>query len=273
MDNISYIQEQLRLFAEQHVPPEVLGQAVVAGLATLVGGIILAVLGARLVRPVVTIAFALVGAGLGVKYAYLLPLPLPLVAIAGAFVLGAIGFLIHKLLVGIVIAAVVAVVALSVFGYREIGPELSQYLDQQQGVMAADGAEFALLTPEQQSAYTAQSPITWAEGFWNHLRSKDADIQGKMAAVGAVAALAGLLLGVLATRFALIVTTSLLGTALVAVGLAIVGSEYAPDLYTRAMEASGLVPSALLGLFLASMVLQGLLNRRPPKPQVLPADE
>ena len=272
MNDLSELVDQGRMFAEQHVPAEVLSQAVPVGAALLAVGVLISVLGARLVRPVVTLAFAGAGAALAMRYAHLVDVPLPVTGLVAAVVLGGVGYALHRLWVGLLIAVVASSLALSVFGYYRIVPELPAFQETYAPDVAADAAgEFALLDPSGQAEYNFRSPKTWARDFWAHLTSRQADIGGKIAVIVAGAALVGLLFGLLATRGALIACTALVGTSLVMSGVSLLVSRLAPDIHASAVGQPRLVAGAWAGLLLASLVLQALLNRRAAARPVLEA--
>jgi hypothetical protein len=248
----------------------VLPQALAIGIGLLAVGVVIAVLGARLVRPVVTIAFALAGVWLASRFASQINLPVPVTLALVALLVGGFGYVLHRLWVGLFIAAMSAVVALSAFGYRDILPEVPVFQEFHASAAADDtDLDFTLLTPDEQLAYNHPSPETWARDFWAHLSSRHADIRGKMAVIGVGAALAGLLIGLVATRGALIVCTALLGTSLVMSGLSLVVSRTAPEVHASALERPELLAGACVGLLATSIVIQGLLNRRPPDRPVL----
>ena len=270
MYDLSELVDQGRLFAEQHVPAEVLTRVVPVGVAVVAAGVLISVLGARLVRPVLTLAFFGAGAAVAGRYANMVDIPPPVTMLLGGVLLGCFGYVLYRLWVGLLIAGVVVTVAMSVFGYYRILPEVPAFEAIASPTEVDDSAvEFALLEPGEQIEYNQRSPETWARDFWAHLTSRQADIGNKMAVIGAVAALAGLLLGLLATRGALIACTALVGTSLVMSGASLLASRLAPQIYTSALEQPRLVTGAWVGLLIASLVLQGLLNRRPPARPVL----
>ncbi len=271
MTGLNEILEQARLFAEQHVPPEVFSQAVPAAIAVVAVGVLISVLGARLVRPVVTLAFALVGAAAAWRLSqHLAPpwpanIPAPVAITLGGLVAGLFGYALHRLWVGLLIAAVSASIALSAFGYYRILPEIPAYQELSNPTLADnDRTEFVLLDAADQAQYAQRDPQTWAKDFWAHLTARHADIGGKTAVVGAGAALVGLLLGLLATRGALILCTALVGTLSVLAGVSVVVARMAPEVHSSALQHPRLIAASWAGLLVCSLVLQGLLNRRPP---------
>lgn len=270
MNDLAELGNQGRRLVEQHVPPEALSQAFAIGVALLVIGAVIAVLGARLMRPVLTVAFGVAGAWLAGRLGQRVNVPITVMVVLAALLAGGIGYALHRLWVGLLVAVVASGVALSVFGHQRILPEVQVFQEVHATAAAGEaGTDFTLPTPEEQLAYNHPSPETWARDFWAHLTARDADIRGKMAVIGVGAAVVGLLLGLVATRGALIVCTALVGTSLVMGGLSLVVSEAAPQIHASALESPRLLAWAWAGLLVASVVLQALLNRRPPVRPVL----
>ena len=273
MNGLPELLEQGRRFAEQHIPPGSLPSQVPAAVIMLATGVVISVLGARLVRPGLTAAFGIAGAIAAGRFAGGVNLPVAATVVVGALAVGALGFALHRLWVGLASSGMLVVVALSVFGYYRILPEVAAFNQSRPVVVAAAGdAGFVLLETSQQSAYSRPSPDKWARDFWTHLTGRQADIEKQLLVIGAAAALIGLLLGVLATRPALIVCTALVGTALVASGLSALSAAWVPGYYQSAVDSPGLLAAAAAGLLGSSLLLQALLNRRPPpRPATAPA--
>ncbi|HUU81939.1 MAG TPA: hypothetical protein VM243_00420 [Phycisphaerae bacterium] len=267
MNGLSQILEQVNRFAEQHVPAEMLQPVVPAAVLLLAVGVVISVLGAKLTRPALTAGFGVCGAMAGGKFACLTGLPVPITVIGAALIAGGVGFLLYRLWIGVGAAIILAVIALSAFGYVRILPELDTF--QPAGITAAaDGAAvaFELPEPEEQAAYLQESPQEWLHSFWNHVTSRQPSVQTKLATITAGAALLGLLLGAILARPTLILYTSLAGTALVISGLGLLTANLHPELYRSALDHPRLLAGAGIGLLLSSLVLQARLFRRPPAP-------
>lgn len=273
MDWFSQALQQGRIFAEQHIPTEVMTQTVPMGIVILGFGVVLSVMGARLVRPVLTFGLGLAGALAAYRFAYLIDVPVPVTIIATGLIVGGIGFWLHRLWVGIIVAMLASSVALSVFGYYRVLPELDHYAQTHpSSITSTATGEFTLPDPVQQVAYGQPSPKTWAKDFWAHLTASQLDVDKKIAVIGAGAALFGLLLGLLATRGALIVCTALIGTSMVASGLTLIATSVSPETYASALDRPRLLAGAWAGLLCTSLVIQALLNRRPQSGVTVPAD-
>ncbi|MFQ5490806.1 MAG: hypothetical protein ACE5GE_08810 [Phycisphaerae bacterium] len=273
MNGLSEALRQGQMFAEQHLPAEMLSQTVPMGIVILGFGVVVSVLGARLVRPVLTFALGLAGALAAFRFAPHLQVPVPITILATGLLVGLIGFWLHRLWVGIIVAMLASSVALSVFGYYRVLPELDQFAQVNPGSIAASASgEFTLPDPVDQAGYNQPSPKTWAKDFWAHLTARQVDVDKKIAVIGAGAALVGLMLGLLATRGALILCTALIGTSMVASGLTLIATTVSPEAYASALDRPKVLTGAWAGLFCASLVIQALLNRRPQPVVTAPAD-
>lgn len=267
MSGLSQILEQASRFAEQHVPAEAVEPVVPAAILIVAAGVVISVLGAKLIRPTLTAGFGVGGALAGGQFAYLTGLPAPVTVIVAGVLAGGIGYFLHRLWVGVGAAIVLAGIAVAVFGYFRILPEVDTF--QPAGTApTAEGpaADFELLDPGQQEAYLQQSPEKWARQFWTHLTSRQPHVETRLGTIAAAAGLLGLLLGAILTRPTLIMYTSLVGTSLVALGLTVLTARLDPELYRSALDHPRLLAGAGAGLLLLSLVLQGRLYRHPPAP-------
>ena len=264
MDNLSQILEQGQRFVEQHVPVESYSAVVPTAILIGVAGVLISVLGTRLVRPALTVGFCAAGAWAAARFVQIDVVPQPVVMILAIVLAGVCGYFLYRLWVGAGAAVLMAVIGLSVFGAVRILPEVGPF-EESNAIITAEGvAEFALPTPEEQQEFLERSPEKWARDFWAHLTDKQADVEKHLAVIGAAAAFVGLLLGMFATRATLIVSTSLVGTALVASGALALVAWLTPEVYRSALESPRLLGGAGAGLLLTSVILQALLNRRPP---------
>lgn len=272
MDGFSQALQQGQSFAEQHIPAEVMGQTVPLGIVILGFGVLVSVLGARLVRPVLTLALGLAGALAAYRFAHHLDVPVPVTIIVTGILVGGLGFWLHRFWVGIIVSLLASSVALSVFGYYQVLPELNEYVQTHPGsITSLSIGEFTLPDPAEQGSYSRPSPKTWAKDFWAHLTASQINVDKKIAVIGAGAAIIGLFLGLLATRGALIVCTALIGTSMVASGLTLIATTVSPEAYASALNRPQLLGGAWLGLLCASLIIQALLSRRP-KPGVAAPD-
>ena len=264
MTEIQTIIEQARLFIVQHAPPGLLGEAVPAAILTLLAGITVAVLGAKLSRPTLTVACAVAGGFVGGYIGRQTTLPTPVCVGFGALMLAVIGYQAFRLWVGLAAAVVFSGLALGTFGYVRVLPHVAAFENGSAPAPIAEGESFVVLTPAEQASYVHPQPEEWVRSCWSYVAQQDASIPKTGRALGLVALVTGLCFGLVASRWALILSTSLVGTVLVVSAIAELLSQFAPEESYQALHQRPLVAAIAAGAFLlGSLVLQTLLTRPP----------
>lgn len=271
MHELTTIGEQLRVFCEQHVPQTWQAQGVPIAILTLIGGVALCVLGAKLARAGLTGVFVLGGAALGGYFArdtgFASGFAMPLCVIIGAAAIGTIGHLTFRIWVGVISAVVISALALGTFGQQRLLPHVASF-DQQYEVVSAEGVSgFSLPTPEEQQAYLERSPQEWAQNFWAYVSQKDARIPRHAKLIGMVALVTGLLIGLLASRATLILSTALVGTSLVVGSAVTLLSKFVPGSYEALLQRPGLTGVAIGGFLVTSLILQSILTQKGKVPE------
>ena len=262
MNELTTILEQARVFTVDHAPYQNLTEPIIAGLIFLVAGIGLSVLGAKLARFGMTAAFVVAGGLIGAQFGKWTGFPELLCALGGGMLIGIIGFQTFRLWVGVAAALVFASAVMGAFGYQRLTPHLVEF-QQSTTVAATEGeVEFALPSPEDQQVYRDRNPRQWAEEFWTFLSERDARAALNTQAIAIVAMLTGLCMGLAAARWALIISTSLVGTSFVATGLATLLTHSVPDSYQAFQSNPSVVGIGLGGFLVTSLVLQTLLSRK-----------
>lgn len=266
MNDLTPILEQARLFVVQHVPVNVQGNAIAVAIILLVGGIGLSVLGAKLSRFGFTSVFVVLGALAGYHFSRVSGLHPVICTPVGAAMIGAIGHLTFRLWVGVAVALVLSSLVLGAFGYQRVVPHVAEF-DQTRMVgwsPVTGAAEFSLPTPDQQQAYRDRSPETWVKELWAHVTAKDAHLERNGKSLAFVALVTGLFLGVVAVRWALILATSLAGTALVTTGVATLFTHFVSGSYESFLHHPGIMGAAVGAFLVTSLALQTMLTRKPP---------
>lgn len=263
-EEIAIILEQVRQLFDQHAPAELLKEAIPFGILCLVGGIGLSVLGAKLSRFALTCGFAVLGGYIGVFFARETGFPQPVCGLVGAALVALIGYQTFKIWVGIAAALVLSSVALGVFSYQRVLPHVGEFDQAITASVTESPSSFDLPTPEQQKMYRERGAKEWAKEFWAFVRQKDTDVErnGRALALGAM--LTGLCLGVMAVRWALILSTSLFGTLLVTTSIATLLTHAAPGSYEALHRNPGMVGIGVGAFLVSSLILQTLLTRKAP---------
>lgn len=265
MYDLTPIFEQARAFMTQHLPPEMMARTVLIPLALLVAGIGLSVFGAKLARPAMTTVFALLGGYVGVLFAREAGYPAPIGGLVGGGMFATIAFLTFRLWVGVVAAIVVAAIALGTFGYQELAPHLSEFDSSMTWAPTAQSletADFAVPSPTQQQSYLDRDPAEWAEKFWAFVGSRDASVPEDGKLLGLAAFVGGLFLGVVAMRWMLILSTSVVGTALVVTSTGALLARFFESPYQTVQDRPGVIGIAVGAILVTSMIIQTLLTRR-----------
>lgn len=266
MDQVQPIFEQIRLFIEQQVDPKYLTHTG-AMLAAILGlGIGLSVLGAKLARFTMTCGFVILGGLAGVYFSRLTGVMAAPCVLAGAAMVGTIGFLSFRLWVGVLAAVVVGALVLGGFGAQRVKPLLADF--NPNAVWSAtegEGAYSIPLTPEDQQAYRDRTPGERLSDFWAYVNAKDATLTRHGKAIGLGAVLAGMLIGLTASRFTLILTSSVVGTFLVVAGLGGIATAYAPSIYDAGFDNPGILGAAMGAFLVASLIVQTLVTRNAPE--------
>lgn len=267
MNSFSALFEQIRLYLNQNISPDVITEAVPIAIVGLCVGVGLCVLGAKLSRFGITGAFVLLGAWLGYGLSGKVGFAPPLCAAVGAMLVGSVGYLLYRVWVGAITGVVLASLAMGGFGYQRVLPHMEEYeqiagtpdwtMIQAQTVTSLASGEPTTIEGE----YAAQQ---WAEDFWTFVNTKDVNIERTAKAIGAVALLVGLLFGLALVRSGMIFSTAVLGTAFVASSAGTIVTHYVPETYQTLANSPGVAGTALAGFFLTSVVLQALVTRQGP---------
>ncbi len=263
MNEIETLLEQARLFFVQHAPADALRGAVPAAVAMLVAGVGLSVLGAKLAKFGLTAAFVVLGGAIGSRFAHEFDFPAAICVAGGALLIGVIGYQTLRLWVGVLAAVVFSSFVLGTFGYQRLVPYVGQFEQHQQPSIESPIA-FSLPTPTEQQAYRDRTPRQWAEEFWAFVTLKDASTARSTKALAIVALLTGLCLGIVAARWALILATSLIGTALVTTAMATLLTKSVPASYQAFQNNPGLAGIGVGGFLVTSLILQTMLSRKSP---------
>lgn len=267
MDELANILDQTRQYAVGQLEggsSEWLTNQFVAGIATLLLGIGLSVFGAKFARAGLTTAFVVLGGSLGMWFSDLTGFAPLICVLTGGLLVGVIGFQTFKLWIGVGAAIVFSSIAMGAFGYNQLLPHVVEY--QKTASLVEQTPEgtthFTVPSLTEQNDYRIRDPRIWARDFWTFLTDRDLSAANNARALGIVALLTGLCMGLIAVRWALILATSLVGTSMVTTGLATLMTHSVPDTYQAFNKSPVMVGVAVGGFLLTSLVLQTLLSRK-----------
>ncbi len=259
--------EQARLFVQQHAPSELMREALPFGIVCVVAGIGVSVLGAKLARVGLTGLFMLLGAGLGVFCARQGGWPAPVCALIGAAILGFVAFQTFRFWVGMAAAMVLATVAAGAFGYERVVPHMQEFERTRLTTTASQPLEgraaFTVPTPAEQEAYVTRTPQQWLGDLWRFVAERDATAAQTARAWVLAAGIVGLFLGVVAARWALIISAAVVGTSLLTTGGTTLLSCASPEVWRNTVYRPALMGLLIGAIFVASLVVQTMLTRQP----------
>ena len=260
MNALHTIIDQLQSLTQQHVPPELLSHVVLMSIGIFLAGVAVSVFGAKLAKVGITGVFVLIGTLLGVYFARITGWPIaPCLLIAAAMV-GAFGALTQRVWVGAMFAMVLTFIVMSAFSFQKIMPHVATFDPVAQWNTTELASMPALPMPEAE-VLQERTPDEWFSGLWQFVQEQDATVpvQGKafILATGVI----GLFVGVLAVRFALVFSTSLIGTLLVSAGLMGGIAQLWPAVYQRLFENPGIVSAGVSALMVSSLIVQTMLTR------------
>jgi len=264
MNEIETILEQARQLFVSHAPAELLKQAMPFAIVCLVAGIGFSVLGAKIARFGLACAFAVLGGYIGAFFAHETGFSVPVCGLISALMIGTIGYQTFRLWVGLAAAVVLLAAVLGAFGYQRVLPHMTEFQQSLVDAPVAVDGTFALHTPEQQQATLDRGPREWAEGLWTFVTARDASAAPNGRALAVAAMVIGLCLGVLAVRWALIISTSIVGTSLVTTGMATLLYQSVPESYQAFEARPGLAGIGIGGFLVTSLIIQTMLTRNAP---------
>jgi len=164
---------------------------------------------------------------------------------------------------GVAVAAVISSVVLGTFGYQTMLPHMSEFREAQLA-MVEDTTGFTIPTSEEKAEEIDFASTVKKKGqqFWDFVVGRESGIEHRIQAIGIGSIIAGLFLGVLAVRWAMVLATSLIGTVLVTSGVATLLSSLFPGSY-QSFLSHPQVAALAVGVFLTtSLALQTSLTRK-----------
>lgn len=271
MAELETVFQQVRTFVVDHTPEAVMDQTVGIAIAILGGGILVSVFGAKLARFGMAGVWGVVGGFGGAFFASRVGYPAILCVSAGILALATVGYQTYKFWVGALTGVVLCTAVLGVFGYNKVLPHLPEFEQPQLAAVdssVVDGSDetvaFSIPTPEAQQAYAAPEPTQWASDFWGFVSAREPGVERNAWALGILALVSGLCAGVLATRTAAIVATSMVGTGMVTSSAGALFTRFAPDASYQALHGHPGLMGMVAGAFLvSSLIVQTMITRNP----------
>jgi hypothetical protein len=272
MDQFRAEIEPLLELVRHHMPPELLDHALIGAGIGGVCGLILAIWGLRIFRPVLVLCFVAGGACVGMAGNQWLQLGQWFCVVCGALVFGALGFVLYRLWVGVAWAALLVSIAMGVFGYRTAWPHWDAFSEERLSHSVLPETDFQPPTADEQAEANQPDPTVVFREFGGYLTEAVPNIQRDSVAIIGLAGVLGLLMGLLAARFTVIFGTALLGVSLVGGSAWYILSEYRPDTLLQATSRPGAMWAGVGIAVLTCMAIQYFQARtRPAAQQAAPA--
>jgi len=262
MDQLANYAQQLAELFRLHAPDNVVSATLPTAVFTLAFGVGICVLGAKLARWFITVVFAVGGLVAGFSMGGHFNLAPLVVALIGAGALGGLGFVMHRLWVGLATGLFLATVAFGVVSTKMVLPHVEEFRQQQ------------VETAKQEVTNFEPGPVgdvvkTGWDEFWKmgdkfsaFILQKEPDVRKYGVITVIVAAGLGLLMGIFLCRLTLILFTAAFGTSLIGSGMAMLGRHVEVDMFQLCQERPDMTAAALACFFVFSIILQTLLTRK-----------
>ncbi len=263
MNALQHAIDHVRSLANHHLPVDAtVSVSIVVPAVLLIVGLIMAVLGAKLVRPILTLGFAGLGCAIGVWCGQAWALPMGITSTVGTVVLGIAGFLLLRLWVGLAACIFFSVVSAGLFGSPTVLSHLDSYAIAAPEALVNAGDVTDVGSAGSLRAIRVNPEFrTWATGFWNDVQIKHASFGRHLGLITIAAGIFGLLLGLMAVRFTTVLLTTLIGTSLLTSSATALSFQIHPTLYQGIVEHPQMFAAAAGSFVICSFVLQALLTR------------
>ena len=271
MTDLNEYYQQLPSLIQTYMPSEaVVPVGVVVPAIMVLLGLGTAILGARLARPALMLAFTAAGAAGGALMGQRFGLPVIITMPTGALLFGAAGHFLHRLWVGALAGALLSLAVGGGYGFGMEGfwPKLQSYEE----LVATRTVDAAAVHPSLEaqagSGDTVPTIQEWlagarkhAVGFWRYATADNSALRRNIGLLGFTAGLFGMLIGFAAGRFTLIAGTAVIGTMMISSGVTVLTQTLNPDLFASAAQYPRAVAASCGLLLAASAVLQMMLTR------------
>ena len=255
--------QRLRELAQQ-IP---LGPAVGLGIGALLLGAGLLLAGFRFGRVFALLAAGTLGVLLGRAVGSVLNVSTTIAMIATGTVFAIVGLLVYRMVTGLFCAVLFAAIAFAAYADRNLGTELGQLIEHQLNYRS----EYQAQPAPQAEPLAAQRPLpagnlTAMADRWELLRSDLSPLwhqhwKGIVGSTGGGFAL-GVAMGLFASTFAGILTTSILGAFLMFCGASALLAASSPQTLLRLRESPLQLGIAFAGLCVAGVFVQYLIEIR-----------
>ncbi|MCZ6652195.1 MAG: hypothetical protein O7D91_04125 [Planctomycetota bacterium] len=240
------------------IPRDLMPGATMTGVALLAAGLFCGIYGAHYARGILSAILGGLGFAIGVIAARTFGIPPILGGLAGLLALASLGYYSHRLWVGVGVGLLASSIGLFVYGQDSVWPAFIEY--KAEPVLTEPGDfEYALPSAEQQETVLNPRLLAYLDGFYQHLREIQPQLTRNTAVLSTLFMIGGFAVGVLLTRWALILSCAVIGAVLFNLSLATFADAFAPGGWT---ERLSLHPNATLAFISTTLVLSMLVQFR-----------
>lgn len=240
------------------IPRDLMPGAMMTGVALLAAGLFCGIYGAHYARGILSAILGGIGFAVGVIAARTFGIAPILGGLAGLLALASLGYYSHRLWVGIGVGLLASSIGLFVYGQDSVLPAV---LDYEPEPVLADTGDFEYALPSVEEQQTILNPrfLAYWEGLLQHLREVKPHLTQNTAVLSTLFMIGGFAIGVMLTRWALILSCAVIGTVLFNLSLATFADAFAPGGWT---ERLSLHPNATLAFISTCLVLSMLIQFR-----------
>ncbi|MCH8053095.1 MAG: hypothetical protein IH895_03470 [Planctomycetes bacterium] len=240
------------------IPRDLMPGATMTGVALLAAGLFCGIYGAHYARGILSAILGGLGFAIGVIAARTFEIAPILGGLAGLLALASLGYYSHRLWVGVGVGLLASSIGLFVYGQDSVWPAFIEY--KAEPVLTEPGDfEYALPSAEQQETVLNPRLLAYLDGFYQHLREIQPQLTRNTAVLSTLFMIGGFAVGVLLTRWALILSCAVIGAVLFNLSLATFADAFAPGGWT---ERLSLHPNATLAFISTTLVLSMLIQFR-----------
>ena len=240
------------------IPRDLMPGATMTGVALLAAGLFCGIYGAHYARGILSAILGGIGFAVGVIAARTFELAPILGGLTGLLALASLGYYTHRLWVGVGVGLLASTIGLFVYGQDSVWPAFIDYEAEPMFASAGD-AEYALPSAEEQTTVLNPRLLAYLDGFYQHLREVQPHLTQNTAVLSLLFMIGGFAVGVLLTRWALIMSCAVIGAVLFNLSLATFADAFAPGGWT---ERLSMHPNATLAFVATSLVLSMLIQFR-----------
>ncbi len=244
---------------ELMVPRDLMPGATMTGVALLAAGLFCGIYGAHYARGILSAILGGLGFGIGVIAARSFEIAPVLGGLAGLLALASLGYYTHRLWVGVAVGMLASSIGLFVYGQESVSTVLDYRPEPVLANADTGQPEYALPTAEEQESLLNPRLLAYLDGLYQHLREVQPRLTQNTAVLSTLFMIGGFAVGVLLTRWALILSCAVIGAVLFNLSLATFADAFAPGGWT---ERLSMHPNATLAFVSTSLVLSILIQFR-----------